>query len=191
MAELFDIVDGKVVLNADELSIPVFKKIYDSDKSKDKIDSFNKISYIVFMYKWNSPYQSYLNEEVRDKIVKGDIFDKEDYELDEITKLAIERYKDFNHTFSLQFLEENVEGARKLMDFYKRVDWDAVDKAGRPIYSSRDLAANLEKAGGILKSFHLLREQVRKEELEPNKVRGGNQIELYEDPHSFKKFQQV
>src|SRR4030066_1140243 len=98
MSKLFDIIDGKVVLNADELSIPLFKKIYESDKSKDKKDSFNKISYIIFMYKWDSPYMSYLNEEVRDKIIKKDIFNNEDYKLDDLTKKAIDRFRDFQHT---------------------------------------------------------------------------------------------
>lgn len=189
MTELFDIIDGKVVLNADELSIPVFKKIYESDKSKNKQNSFDKISYVIFMYKWNSPYMSYINEDVRDRVIKKDIFGKEDYELDDLTKEAVERYKDFRHTFSLQFLEENIEGAKKLMDYYRRVNWDELDKSGRPVYSSRDLAANLEKSGGILKSLHSLREQVRREELEVNRVKGGTQVDLYEDPSSFKMFQ--
>jgi hypothetical protein len=186
MSKLFDIIEGKVVLNANELSIPTFKKIYESDKSKDKKDSFNKISYIIFMYKWDSPYMSYIDEEVRDKIVKRDVFGKEDYKLDDLIMQAIQRYRDFQHTFSLQFLEQNVEGAKKLMNFYKRIDWDEVDKSGKPIYSSRDLAANLEKAGGILKSLESLKEQVRREELETSRVKGGNVVDLYEDLTSFK-----
>ena len=186
MAKLFDIIEGKVVINADELSIPVFKKIYESDKSKGKKDSFDKISYIIFMYKWDSPYMSYIDEEVRDRIVKKDVFGKEDYKLDDLIIQAVQRYRDFQHTFSLQFLEQNVEGAKKLMNFYKRIDWDEVDKSGKPIYSSRDLAANLEKAGGILKSLESLKEQVRREELEISRVKGGNVVDLYEDLTSFK-----
>jgi len=188
--KLFDIIDGKVVLNAEELSLPLFKKIYESDKSKDKQNSFNKISYIIFMYKWDSPYSSFTDKDIRDKVIKQDIFGDENYQLDDLTKQAIERYQDFQHTFSLQFLEQNMEGAKKLMDFYKRVNWDDIDKSGKPIYSSRDLAANLEKAGGILKSLHSLREQVRREELEVNRVKGGTQVDLYEDAHSFKTFEQ-
>jgi hypothetical protein len=186
MAKLFDIIEGKVVINADELSIPVFKKIYESDKSKSKKESFDKISYIIFMYKWDSPYMSYIDEEVRDRIVKKDVFGKEDYKLDDLIIQAVQRYRDFQHTFSLQFLEQNVEGAKKLMNFYKRIDWDEVDKSGKPIYSSRDLAANLEKAGGILKSLESLKEQVRREELEISRVKGGNVVDLYEDLTSFK-----
>jgi hypothetical protein len=188
--KIFDIIDGKVVLNADELSIPVFKKIYDNDKTKDKSNAFNKISYIIFMYKWDSPYMSYIDKEVRDRIVKKDIFGDENYQLDNLTKQAIDRFLDFQYTISLQFLEQNIEGIKKLMDFYKMIDWSETDKSGKPIYSSRDLAANLEKAGGILKSLHSLRDQVRKEELEVSRIKGGNQIDLYEDLNSFKSFQQ-
>jgi hypothetical protein len=188
--KLFDIIDGKVVLNADELSIPVFKKIYDSDKTKDKQNAFNKISYIIFMYKWDSPYMSYINEDTRDKVVKSDIFGDENYKLDNITIQAVNRYKDFRHTFSLQFLERNMLGAKKLMEFYEMINWDDKDKTGKFIYSDRNLAANLKEAGNILKSLDSLREQVRKEELEVNRVKGGTQVDMYEDPSSFKVFQQ-
>jgi hypothetical protein len=180
MQKLFDIVDGKVVLDASELSLPSFKKIYESDKSKDKVDSFNKISYIVFMYKWDSPYMSIIDEETRSNKLKSQLFNT-NWELDKQVTNAIEDYKLFQHTWSLQFLEDNILGATKLMDYYRRVNWDETDKMGKPIYSSRDLAANLEKAGGILKSLHSLKEQVKKEELESNRVKGGSALGSYED----------
>jgi len=186
---MFDIVDGEVIINPDELAIPVFKKIYERDKSISKTKAFNIISYIVFMWKWDSPYASFINEESRDKIIKKDIFGDENYEIDDLTKEAITRYKEFQHTFSLQFLEQNMVGAKKLMDFYQRVNWDEVDKTGKPIYSSRDLAANLEKAGGILKSLESLKQQVKREGLEVSKTRGQNDINPYEDMHSLKEFQ--
>lgn len=190
MNNLFDIVDGKVVLNANELAIPVFKKLYDRDKTKDKVNSFNEISYIVFMYKWNSPYASYLDESTRDSIIKKDIFGDIKWEPDTLVKEAITRYKDFINTFSLQFLDTNILGARKLMDWYKMLDWNAVDKNGKPIYLSTNLSANLEKAGGILKSLEMLKEQVKREELESSKIRGGSSVNLYEDIHSMETLQQ-
>lgn len=181
---MFDIVDGKVTINADDLAVPVFKKIYDADKSKDKTISFNQISYIVFMYKWNSPYASLIDEETRDRVVKKDIFGDESYQLDQIVIDAIPRYKQFIHTFSLQFLDQNMVGAKKLMQFYEMINWDEVDRTGKFKYSARDLAANLKEAGNILKSLESLKEQVRKEELEISNIRGGNQINMYEDAHS-------
>lgn len=185
---MFDIVDGKVVMNPEDLAIPVFKKIYDSDKSKEKETAFKKISYIIFTYKWNSPYAAYIDFDTREKMVKKDIFDEEDWEPDNLTKEAIERYKDFLNTFSLQFLDDNMLGAKKLMEFYKLVNWDEIDKTGKLKYSSRDLASNLKEAGNILKSLESLKLQVKKEELEINRVKGGNEINSYEDAHSLKQF---
>jgi len=180
---MFDIVNGKVTINADDLAIPVFKKIYDEDTSEDKKMSFDVISYIVFMYKWNSPYASLIDEDVRDKVIKKDVFGNENYQLTDLTKQAIDRYKQFIHTFSLQFLDQNMLGAKKLMQFYEMINWDDVDKTGKFKYSARDLAANLKEAGNIIKSLESLKDQVRKEELETANVRGGNQINMYEDSH--------
>lgn len=186
MTKIFDIQDGKVVLNANELSLPSFKKIYESDKTKNKDHAIAKISYIIFMYKWDSPYMSIVDEDNRSSILKEELFNDTDYELDNQTLDAIDKFKIFQHTFSLQFLEDNMLGATKLMQHYRLLNWDEVDKSGRPLYSSRDLAANLEKAGGILKSLQLLKEQVRREEIENTRIKGGSEIGSYEDIRSLK-----
>lgn len=188
--KLFDIVEGKVVINADELSIPVFKKIYDSDKTKDKQVAFNKISYIVFMYKWDSPYAVYLDDTYRDKIIKKDIFGDEKYKLDDLTIEAISRYKDFTNSLSIQFLQNNINNIKKIMLFNDMVNWDDTDKMGKLLYSVKDLQNNTEKAGSTLKSLVSLMEQVKKEELQISKTRGGNEVNLYEDTHSMNAIQQ-
>jgi hypothetical protein len=186
---MFDIVDGKVVMNPEDLAIPPFKKIYDSDKSKDKEIAFKKISYIIFMYRWKSPYASLLDEDLRSRVIKKDLFDNEEYELDTLMKDAIERYKQFIYTFSLQFLDQNMLGAKKLMQFYEMINWDDTDKSGKFLYSDRNLAANLKEAGNILRSLESLKDQVRKEELETTKIKGGNEVGLYEDAHTLNSFQ--
>ena len=187
--KLFNIVDGKVVLNTEELSIPLFKQIYEKDKTKDKQDAFNKISYIVFMYKWDSPYASIIDEKDRDRILKKDIFKIEDYKLDDITLQAIERFKQFQYSFSLQFLERNMLGAKKLMEFYEMINWTEVDKTGKFKYSDRSLASNLKEAGNILQSLEKLKEQVRKEELESVKTRGSHEVFDYEDAYTLRGLQ--
>lgn len=184
--KLFDIQDGKVVLNPSELSLPAFKKIYESDKTKDKQHAIAKISYIVFMYKWDSPYMSVIDEDKRSSILKEELFSDAKFELDKQTEDAIDKFKMFQHTFSLQFLEDNMLGASKLMEYYRLISWNETDKSGKQLYSSRDLAANLEKAGGILKSLHTLKEQVRREELENTRIKGGSEIGSYEEVRSLK-----
>lgn len=184
--QLFDIVDGKVVLTIKELILPPFRKIYEADKTKDKVDAINKITYIIFMYKWNSPYAAYLDSDIRNKYICKDIFNDENWKPDILTKDAIERFLAFTNTLSIQYLQNNIDSIKKVMDFNTRVNWDELDKTGKLLYSVKDLQSNIEKAGNTIKSLQTLIEQVRREELESSRTRGGNEINNYEDVHSMR-----
>ena len=48
--KLFDIQQGKVVMNPTILWVPEFRTLWDRDKSKHKEQAVNEISYIVFLY---------------------------------------------------------------------------------------------------------------------------------------------
>ena len=49
-----DIVNGRVIISADLLILPFFKKIWESEKDKSRANDI--ISYIVLKNKYNSPY---------------------------------------------------------------------------------------------------------------------------------------
>lgn len=180
--KIFDIVEGKVVINPHELAIPAFKELYETDKSKDKHNALDAIRYIVFMYKWDSPYASYTDELERSKVLKKEIYKDERYTLDTLTEKAIEAFRRFQYTFTLQFLEANLHGAKKLMESYYNIDWEAEDRSGKSKYSSKDVASNIEKAGGIIKSLYALQEQVKREQLDKSVSRGGSEINYFEIP---------
>lgn len=180
--KIFDIVDGKVVVNPYELAIPAFKDLYEADKSKDKHNALDAIRYIVFMYKWDSPYSSYTEEDERSRVLKKEIFKNESYTLDTLTEKAIDAFKRFQYTFTLQFLEANLHGAKKLMESYYNINWEEEDKSGKAKYSSKDVASNIEKAGGIIKSLYTLQEQVKREQLDKSVSRGGSEINYFEIP---------
>lgn len=178
--KIFDLVDGNVVITADALTIPAFELLWNNDKTKGKETATKLIKYIVLMYKWDSPYSSYIDEIQRHKKLAQEMFNDEKWQPNDITKNAIEMYKRFQDTFSLQFLEANMYGAKKLMEYYYFVNWEEEDKMGKPKYSNTALAANLEKAGGIIKSISTLIEQVKKEQMGPEKSRGGAEISYFE-----------
>lgn len=178
--KIFDIVEGNVVITAEALIIPAFELLWKNDKSKNKEVASKSIKYIVLMYKWDSPYASYIDDNTRHKKLATEMFGDEKWQPDTITKEAINMYKTFQNTFSLQFLEANMYGAKKLMEYYYFVNWEEEDKLGKPKYSNTALAANLEKAGGIIKSISTLIEQVKKEQLGPEKSKGGAEISYFE-----------
>jgi len=68
---MFDIQGGKVILSTESLAIPPFRDFYNN--STDKELALKEIEYIVFLYKWNTPYEAYPVSERASKVAK-DIF---------------------------------------------------------------------------------------------------------------------
>ena len=58
---MFDIIQNRIQLSTDDLAIPPFKDFYNN--AKDKQDALKKIEFIVWRYKWNSPYEAYPEKE--------------------------------------------------------------------------------------------------------------------------------
>jgi hypothetical protein len=54
---MFDIKGDKITLNTEDLAIPPFKENYKS--AKDMSLALKQDEYIVWLYKWNTPYEAY------------------------------------------------------------------------------------------------------------------------------------
>jgi|WetSurMetagenome_2_1015567.scaffolds.fasta_scaffold968655_2 hypothetical protein len=55
--QMFDIQGDKIILSTDDLAIPPFKEYYNNSKNKAK--ALKEIEYIIWLYKWDSPYLAY------------------------------------------------------------------------------------------------------------------------------------
>jgi len=182
MARLFDIQAGKITISEDSLAIPPFKVLWDRDKTKTKEKATREISFVAFLCDYKSPYFEAYPEHLRMGVLKKDFFDDENYELDEILETAIERYREFRESTNTRLLRTAKGTAEKLAQWFDKVNFDDVDRDGRPMYTARDVSANLKDIGGIVKSLDVLERQVQKEQLEQSKVRGGSDIGDYELP---------
>jgi hypothetical protein len=182
MAKLFDIDNGKVVLDPSNLAIPVFKKIWDSDKSKTKEIATKELTYVVFLCDYKSPYRDYLPQEREEKIRK-DIFSADDeWEPSELIKEAIKQYEELQQTTNSRLVESAKVAAEQLAVYFRNTNFSALDDRGRPIYTAKDLVANLKALGDVVKSLSNLEKQVQKEQLEASTIRGGGEIGAYELP---------
>uniref|UniRef100_A0AAU8BBM0 Uncharacterized protein n=1 Tax=Dulem virus 42 TaxID=3145760 RepID=A0AAU8BBM0_9CAUD len=74
---MFDIKGNKIVLATDELAIPPFKDYYNN--ASNKTTALKEIEYIIWRYKWNTPYEAYPEKERTSRIAK-DIFGASDWE---------------------------------------------------------------------------------------------------------------
>lgn len=181
MAELFDIVGGDVVLNPQSLYIKPFRDIWKRDKDPNKEQATNEISYVVFLLHNLSPYNSY-PEEIRDTMVKKDVFGDIDYHIDTVVEEALDKYAEFQNTTNTRLLDSAKKAAEELSNYFRSVNFSMLDERGKPMYSARELASNLSAVGNIIKSLSALEKQVRREQLEDTKVKGQTEIGDYEIP---------
>lgn len=178
--QIFDIVEGKIVPNARSLAIPEFKKLWDRDKTKSKDNAYKDLSYVVFFcdMSLDNPYRNYAEDD-REKVLKRDFFGNQD-KIDKQIQEAIDKYKEMQETVSVRLLRSAKKAAEKLSQYFDNVDFNELDKYGKPIYSARDVSSNLKEIGNIVKSLSTLEDQVRKEQMTSSKIRGGGEIGDYE-----------
>ena len=92
---MFDIIQNKIQLSTEDLAIPPFKDFYNN--AKDKQDALKKIEFIVWRYKWNSPYEAYPEKERTWRVAK-DVLNDENYKPDDIIKELAKRFQEFQET---------------------------------------------------------------------------------------------
>tara|TARA_R110000744_G_scaffold37336_2_gene85632 strand:- start:108 stop:647 length:540 start_codon:yes stop_codon:yes gene_type:complete len=176
---LFDLKNGNIVLNPESLALPGFREIWKKDKTKGKDKATREISYVYFMCDYMSPYAVYPNTRRKDVIIKDYIQDEEWKETEDV-KLAMERYLDFQETHTMRLMRAAKGASDKLAGYFETIDFLKVDDNGKPIYTAKDVAVNLEKVGNIVDSLDKLETRIKKEVRTDSRVRGGGEIGMYE-----------
>ena len=169
---MFDIQGDKVRLNPDDLAIPPFKDHYNN--AKDKSQALKEIEYVVWLYKWNTPYEAYPADR-RPLVVAKDVFKDENYVPSEEVKELAKRFLEFQETPGTRLLSASQTAAEGLIaalnDYSKGLmDIDTAIKVTRI----------LKDVGSIVKSLDIAMKQAKAEQLESGKVKGGGVIGLYE-----------
>lgn len=178
-AKLFDIVGGNVIMNPTVLWIPEFKHLWDRDKAKYKSTAVREISYIVFMYSFKSPYLAYSETDRRLKILK-DYFNGEDYKPDGAVEAAIKRYLELQETATTRLLNASLRLCDKVTEYFDSINFNDKDKLGKPIHELTDVVKNMKDVGPVVKSLEQLKDQVLREQMDKNIIRGGTDIGLFE-----------
>lgn len=172
MIKLFDISNGKVVINADSLAIPPFKEFWES--FDDKSIPEKEITYCVFMHRWDTPYKAFAKSERDDKI-KQHVFKDVNYKFSEQYKKFEEEFISFVATPSSRLLDAAENGVEFLINQYNTLFMrDDVD-AG-------DVTTWMQKLGPAVKSLEQLKEQVKTEERLGVKAKGKSEIGYFEVP---------
>lgn len=169
---MFDIINNKIQLSTDDLAIPPFKNFYNN--AKDKQDALNKIEFIIWRYKWNSPYEAYPEKERTWRVAEA-VFGDKNYKPDDTVKELAKKFQELQETPATRLLKSSksaAEGIMNTMDSYAEEELD--------IDTAKKLSAILKDVSGIIKSLDLASKQAKAEQAEAGRVKGGGVIGMYE-----------
>lgn len=169
---MFDIRGNKIILNTDDLAIPPFKNHYNS--ATDKQQALKEIEFVIWRYKWNTPYEAYPENERTQRVAK-DIFENEKYTPTADVQELAKRFNEFQETPGTRLLSASqtaAEGLIKALNDYSTGSMD-IDTAIK-------VTRILKDVGNIVKSLDVAMKQAKAEQLETGRVKGGGTIGLYE-----------
>lgn len=179
MADLIEISNNIARPSVYALSITEFNKLYKRDKSKGKERVVKELAYVYFMCNHNSPYTIYENEE-KGLRIKDSIFGKDyKWKPDEFVKAACAKYLSLMDTHYIRLLKAARKSVNKLEKYFDEVDLTILDDNNKPIYTAKDLVANLAKVSDVVIGLSKLEELVKKEDQERATTRGGVELNKY------------
>jgi hypothetical protein len=181
MRNLFDLDSNmNVTISPDAYSLPIFKKLWDRDNSKNKSKALMDLAYIF----WISDYRSYLSDitniEEKKKEVISIIDDSGKYKPDSAVEEAIQFYKK-DVPISLGFLEDVKTAINELRKYFRELDLTSLDDKGKPIHNANQVMNSIKSTGDLLENLEKLEIKVKKDLDMNNSVRGAKSKGMYED----------
>lgn len=172
---MFDIQGSKIKLNTEDLAVPPFKEHYNTAKNKEQ--ALKEIEYIVWLYKWNTPYEAYPEKE-RASIVAKDVFKDENYIPSVSVKELAKRFQEFQQTPSTRLLASSQSAAEGLIETLNQYSEGNMD-----IDTALKITRILKDVSSVVKSLDVAMKQAKAEQMESGKVKGGGIIGRFEIPN--------
>lgn len=169
---MFDIQGSKIKLSTEDLAIPPFKDFYNNAKDKDT--ALKQIEYIVWLYKWNSPYEAY-PEKKRASIVGKDLFGDVQFKPTPQMKELAKRFLEFQETPGTRLLTASRKAAEGLIESLEAYSQDAMD-----IDTALKITRILKDVGNIVKSLDTAEKQAKTEQMETGRIKGGGSLNAFE-----------
>lgn len=172
---LADIVGGEVVIHPDLLTLPEFKAVWDANKNKELATRY--IWYIVLKNKYDSPYVETMERDLVGPALRDKFFGDCNYKLPEVVQIAEQEYIARHYSLLEYMLDGLLLKLEASAKYYHTSKDDAMD-----LESIKKLTAGAKDITGVIESVIKLKKQVRAEELQKSKVRGGGDLNPYELP---------
>lgn len=162
------------------LTLKVFKKLHQRDKTKDKNKFIQELGFIYFFADPRSDYQYITDEDDRiSAIIEGQGLPK-DWSIDKLLQEAIDYYKTFSPTSAL-LLEDTRVAVDKLRVMLRNINLEDTDDRGKPIYTLNTVVATIKQVPSLVKDLDEAERAIAKEIIQNDKVRGSAEKAMYED----------
>lgn len=169
---MFDIQGNKIKLKIDDMAIPPFKDHYNNSKNKDK--ALKEIEYVIWLYKWDTPYEAYPRNQ-RQKVVAKDVFKDENYKPSKEVEQLSKRFLELQETCATRLLMTSKNAADSINETLEEYSKESLD-----IDTALKVIRILKDVGNTVKSLDIAMKQARAEQSEQGRVKGGGTIGLYE-----------
>ena len=165
-----------------------FKALVDRDKSKDKKIAKAEISFVWFYKDYKSDFSSITDEDKKLEEILSIISLPGNWKPDLKVQQAVEFYGEITKTPSTVLLEKMKKTINKLSDFLENIDFEALDKNGKPLYDMKKVVDTSTQIPKLLTTLKEIEDRVKDEQSNIEKeVRGNRKLAVYEDGIDFDK----
>lgn len=170
---LFEIINNNVEFSPQALSIKVFKRIWDNDKSKDKVQAIKELSFVYFMSDERSDYMYLLDEDEREEEICNALDIDDQWTREQYIDDAIAYYVKASTTTSTMLLASTRNVIQKISKFLDTVDINERDaRTNKPIHDIGKITASVEKIPRLVRSLNEIEKEIVKEK--ELKAQSGN-----------------
>lgn len=162
------------------LLLKPFRKLYKSDRNRDKQGFMEFLTILYFTYDPRSDYSYIVNEQERLKEVCA----SNGYSIPKFTELqleCIELYKKLTTTLSQELLNSTKIAIAKVREFLETVNLSDVDDKGKPLYTISSITTAIKQIPQLAKDVMDAEKAIAKEIQEQGRARGSSELHIFED----------
>jgi hypothetical protein len=162
---LFEIENNVVIYSPQALMLEPFKKIWQEDKSEDKIQANLIMSYVYYMADERSDFMHILNVDERMQAIKEALQLPEDFNgrSEELIQ-AIKFYEKLSETTSTKLLQSTRLVLQKISEFLDNINLNERDeRSNKPIHDIGKITGSVEKIPKLIRAINEIEKEVVKE----------------------------
>ena len=164
----------EIELTQEAYLIKPIRKLFISDRSKNKDRFLQQMSILYFYADPRSSYSYILDDEERLKAIIEQEGLPSNYQISEELQEAIDCYKKHCITSSSLLLQSTKIAIEKVRKFLEEVDLTQTDDKGKPIYTISSITTAIKQIPQLAKDVLIAEKAVAKEIEENTIARGGN-----------------